>query len=354
MLFIRLYAEIKFTYTLHSSVRKIANALGLKRDKVHRNLKVLVDAGLITVKEIDGINLLTFTLNIDALWELNRADHNGQDIERWMNLHTALERVREAGHMRQDIRQDVRETGQAVANTGPLVQNTGQTVRSSERECDTKKAIDLPKITLDTKESSATVTLTLDQLNWFETIYCQSLIANSGRPRLTETLKGHIITLYPHIRTVEQLNSLYQFTKDQPYLKDKMIKAGNLVYCLSEWQREQQLEATYLAWLNQQSAEKPDDAQPEEPAEQVTELSPPSTPYFVTATISKCSYYRQERDREQENIAYTMQIWQESGLPQIRFREILAQAERETTGPNMDSFFANLARLARVSISESA
>jgi len=89
MLFIRLYAQSKFTYILHSSVRKIANALGMKRDKVHRNLKVLVDAGLITVEGVEGVNLSTYTLSVDALWELNTAYHHGADIPHWTNLPVA-------------------------------------------------------------------------------------------------------------------------------------------------------------------------------------------------------------------------------------------------------------------------
>jgi len=107
-------------------------------------------------------------------------------------------------------------------------------------------------------------------------------------------------------------------------------------------------EATCLAWLEQQPA-----SQQEEQEEIVGPLLP-SAPYFVTAAIRKASCDRSERARVNENIEYTMQLYQASGLPQIDFRDILEQVARETTGPGMDSFFARLARLVRVPIGESA
>ncbi len=73
-------------------------------------------------------------------------------------------------------------------------------------------------------------------------------------------------------------------------------------------------------------------------------------PYFIKSAIRKQSCLRGETERVDENIAYTVQIYEVSGLDRETFEQLLNQAVTETDGGNMDDLFDCLCRLAGVQV----
>lgn len=90
-LFIRLLRQVGHRGSVfHGSIRNLASATQIKRDKAHRNLKVLESAGLVITKTSE------IQLCMDDLWRLNKAYHNGVKIPTWTNLQDALKLIEDS------------------------------------------------------------------------------------------------------------------------------------------------------------------------------------------------------------------------------------------------------------------
>lgn len=91
MLFSRLLRQVGHRgCVFHGSIRKLASTTQIKRDKAHRNLKILEAAGLV----ITGTSEIQ--LCMDDLWRLNNAYHNGAKILAWTNLQDALKLIEDS------------------------------------------------------------------------------------------------------------------------------------------------------------------------------------------------------------------------------------------------------------------
>jgi hypothetical protein len=140
MMFSRLYRLVGHkTGVFVGSIRKLAPAVNLKRDKAHRNLKELEKAGMVFTGLAQDVDVSAIQLNSEDLWELNEYAHNGVEIPRWTNLKEVLEVVRKIGQSEEkkeeasvlEIGQTVLEIGQDDAKTGQDVRKVRQTVRKS-------------------------------------------------------------------------------------------------------------------------------------------------------------------------------------------------------------------------------
>jgi hypothetical protein len=82
--------------------------------------------------------------------------------------------------------------------------------------------------------------LTPDQLEWFNTILSKcSKLYKVPPKKITTALKDAIDTLFPHIKTLDQLNSLYDYTRAQKFMAGKAVYPGNLAYYLNTWAQTQ-------------------------------------------------------------------------------------------------------------------
>jgi hypothetical protein len=99
--------------------------------------------------------------------------------------------------------------------------------KDNSKESKKESAPDNDQPTTHTRTSSSAL-LTPEQHHWFERVFCHGKWYVVS-PRLTQTLAEHVKKLYPIIKTVDDLNSLYDFEKER--LKDKpdpIVKPGNL------------------------------------------------------------------------------------------------------------------------------
>lgn len=147
MAFLRIGDKTKFDdYKFYGSVRKFGLLAKIKRDKADRNLRTLKGAGLITAKEQEDGRTL-YTLNMDGLWELNAAYHEGIPIAPWRNLQEALERVRKI-RQQLTLEQKACPKNQTTVSEIPVtspeksdrgVRDSGKSVRSFVLEVPPKK-----------------------------------------------------------------------------------------------------------------------------------------------------------------------------------------------------------------------
>ena len=92
-------------------------------------------------------------------------------------------------------------------------------------------------------------TLSLDQQIWFEEVYCQSQIGVIVPDTIDEIFKRHLIAIMKHAKTVEELNSLYDYVKRRIIvdgLKDDTVYPGNLANrrYLAGWLQEKERSVT--------------------------------------------------------------------------------------------------------------
>lgn len=74
-------------------------------------------------------------------------------------------------------------------------------------------------------------TLSSDLQMWFEEVYCQSKIGRVVPDIIDEIFKQHLIKIMQHTKTVEELNSLYDYVQQkiiEAGLKDQTVYPGNL------------------------------------------------------------------------------------------------------------------------------
>lgn len=189
------------------------------------------------------------------------------------------------------------------------------------------------------KESTA---LTADQLHWFESVFCCSQM---GKRKLTKTLEGHIITLSASISTIEELNSLVAHTQSQPYLIDKTIQAGNLVYHLSDWEKKQQDEAAAMAVLKPATEEYPEEPIPGPDA---------ALPEDLVQWITGLSIRWQDEHNIEANRAILTAIYRQAGKGEIAFWDHLTGtlrgkwAQEKPVHERMDYLFGMLCERLRV------
>lgn len=103
-----------------------------------------------------------------------------------------------------------------------------------------------------TSTSKKTSLLSSDQQIFFHEIYCHAKIGKVIPDIIDETLKKHIVKLMQHTKSVEELDSLYEYVQKrllETNLKDKTVYPGNLTSAkyLGGWLQEQERQAKELA-----------------------------------------------------------------------------------------------------------
>lgn len=134
------------------------------------------------------------------------------------------ETVVQLDSIQETVRQEVRSDSASaeVASTSPLTLE-----KSSQRR--TRKTTDNQPALLEQKtEGKPEEVFNTTQLEWFNTVWCKSVMVAVRPRKVRVSLREAVIDLSEQIQTVEQLNSLYQFVYNLPFMKDKTVYPGNL------------------------------------------------------------------------------------------------------------------------------
>lgn len=225
----------------------VKDLLGFCTDKRLRQANaLLISKGLLKVDDNPrsiSDHILKYELQIDrfkglmAAWKAFRNEQVQDDETSEEIVEVALE---------EDGDGTVKRPSRSGEKTAPSSVRNGEfTDRSGEKTVSINRYISKEMIEESKKESvpdndpftttiptrthtSSSALLTPEQHHWFEDVFCH------GKwyvvpPKLTQTLAEHVKKLYPIIKTVDDLNSLYDFEKER--LKDKpdpIVKPGNL------------------------------------------------------------------------------------------------------------------------------
>lgn len=239
-LFTKLYREYGTrgsTYT--GSLRKLADLLTMNKDKVHRNLRALVTATLISTQT--DHNQLTITIHTDDLWQLNTLAKLGEHIPRWTNLKETLQTV---SNLRQERLKNETALSQIYDNNDESVSETRQPeedmkppVEQDKQENSRGRNTERDKTISNTSKTVANrSSLLTSEQNRIDGYFFKC----SGRkPKITDDLKGYWDVLAPRIATQEDMTSLYEFTKPKcANLPDSRVHPGNLAGNVELWEQD--------------------------------------------------------------------------------------------------------------------
>lgn len=221
------------------SLRKLADLLTMNKDKVHRNLRALAAATLLTMNTTN--NQLTVTLNVDDLWQLNILAKLGEHIPRWTNLKETLTAV---SNLRQERLKNETALSQNCDNNDESVSDLRQPEEDIKPPVEQdKRANSEGRNTDDTKTNANTgknvahrSDLLSSEQNRIDGYYYQ---CTKRRPRITDDLKGYWDALISDITNQEDMTSLYEFVQKKcANLPDPRVHPGNLVSYLEAWKQE--------------------------------------------------------------------------------------------------------------------
>lgn len=254
--FNRLCCQTKFNgYTFYGSVRKFGLLARFKRDKADRNLRALKKAGLITVEEMTG-GITIYKLNMEELWELNKAYHDGIPIPPWKNLQVALEGVRK---IRQAIAEEQKSCPKNQTRVSEKsdkgVRDSGKSVRCPVLEAPPKKeeSKKIPKEKREKEETPSVPSTSLQfspeeqrVLDWF----CE----REAKPVDMVLAKKRCAAISVDIKTREQFLELHAIAAKKVQGKeDSRPNLGNIESALPIWRNERQ-QAEDQWWVTSRSS----------------------------------------------------------------------------------------------------
>lgn len=281
------------------------NTLSIKLKNIQRLWALNIRYCALNQQEQDTFCQQCAWKTLDQL-EANLSNFEKQKQERLSNSERHLSK--NESHQAQSLSKNERELSNSERQD-PL---SGASKAGSQGPTDSKTDTDLYT---DVSKTNEPTSLSPDLLSWFKNIYCKAKFIKV-EPKLTESLKGHIATLAGTIQTVEQLNSLYDYTKEQVRKKsDPRVRPGNMVNYLNEW---------YDLWLTAQEQAQEhyvEDASIEEELPQDWQTA--ELPSELLEWIERITCEWHDEPNLQANIAILQEIYRQAGMPSGKMQDLL-------------------------------
>jgi hypothetical protein len=325
MTFNRIHCETKFKECVfYGSIRKFASTLGMKRDKAHRNLNTLKTSGLVTVKEIDEMNITAIQLNMDGLWELNKLYHQGIPVPRWSNLKEVLEGVRKIGQASSDTTDEVSEISDNLSQKSDDLSEISDTLSEKSDDLSDDSCSKSPRrvreitenyIDNSKKDIASLASLLFDY-------YCEL----EEEPKNRALALQHCIKIAEAgVETREHMQRLHTIAATLIPGDDKWVKLGNMSKkrALTLWKEEQRFAVDPLGLAVQQPVEEPieedlpEDWQTAELPQDLITWTDQTTPAWHT------------QEKFQANCLILQDMYRTARLPLWKFYDMLAASARD-------------------------